>query len=105
VVNRNVDQSVVINETYTLRLGDLSTIVSYSWLEGTEVVSTGPTYDAAFDIAGLKIGQSRTFNYTVTVQDNGGLTAKASFSVTVRIVNYKPSAPPRSTGILTPKGF
>jgi hypothetical protein len=60
LVNRYVDQSLVVNETYTLRLGDLSTIVSYSWMEGATVVSTGPTYAAAFDIQGMKVGQSRT---------------------------------------------
>jgi len=105
LVNRYVDQSLVVNETYTLRPGDLSTIVSYSWMEGATVVSTGPTYDAAFDIQGMKVGQSRTFAYTVTVQDNGGLTAKANFSVTITIVNYKPSLPPKSTGLLTTKAF
>lgn len=93
IVNRYIEQGSVLNETYTLSLVDLSTIVTYSWTEGATVVSTSSSFDAAFQIGNLRIGQSNSYNFHVTVVDDAGLSASTSFTVTIKIVNYKPAAP------------
>jgi hypothetical protein len=101
VVNRYIDQSQVINQTYTLKLVDFSPIDTYSWTEGATVVSTGPAFDAAFQIGNLRVGQDNTYNFHVVVVDDGGLSASTNFSVTVRVTDYKPATPPKQgTGIL-----
>jgi hypothetical protein len=101
VVNRYIDQSQVINQTFTLKLVDFSTVKTYSWTEGATVVSTGASFDAAFQIGNLRVGQSNTYNFHVVVVDDAGLSASTNFSVTVRVTNYKPATPPKQgTGIL-----
>lgn len=95
VVNRYIDQGQVINEIYALNLVDLSTIETYSWTEGATVVSTGSTFDAAFQISNLRVGQSITYKFHVIVMDDAGLSASTNFSVTIRVVDYKPAIPPK----------
>jgi hypothetical protein len=99
LVNRATNREVMIPATYQLVLNDLTDIVTYAWQEDGAPVSAAPTYQPVFDVSGMKINQTKTVEISASVIDNAGLSASASISVKIEIVNIQPPKPSRG-GIL-----
>jgi hypothetical protein len=99
LVNRATNHDVMIPATYYLVLNDLTDIVTYAWEEDGAPVSAAPVYQPVFDVSGMKINQTKIFEISASVIDNADMTASASISVKIVIVNIPQQKPSRG-GIL-----